>query len=156
VRVSVVHEEIAIRRATRDDVAAIVAMYASSSLHGNEPVDADRTEAFAEIDADPKQMLCVAELGGRVVGTFHLTMLRYLSFGGARAMLVEAVHVQESERNRGIGETMMRFAIDEARRRGCQRVQLTSNKKRTDAHRFYERLGFTRSHEGFKLMLEDV
>ncbi|HEX4512780.1 MAG TPA: hypothetical protein VH054_04565, partial [Polyangiaceae bacterium] len=68
---SVVHEEIAIRRATRDDVAAIVAMYASSSLHGNEPVDADRTEAFAEIDADPKQMLCVAELGGRVVGTFH-------------------------------------------------------------------------------------
>ncbi|HEX4512917.1 MAG TPA: GNAT family N-acetyltransferase, partial [Polyangiaceae bacterium] len=78
------------------------------------------------------------------------------SFGGARAMLVEAVHVQESERNRGIGETMMRFAIDEARRRGCQRVQLTSNKKRTDAHRFYERLGFTRSHEGFKLMLKDV
>ncbi len=149
----VVREEVTIRRARRDDVAAIVAMYASSSLHGHESLDADRTEAFAEIDADPKQLLCVAELAGRVVGTFHLTTLRYLSFGGARAMLIEAVHVLESERNRGIGKTMMRFAIDEARRRGCQRVQLTSNKKRADAHRFYERLGFTRSHEGFKLYL---
>jgi GNAT superfamily N-acetyltransferase len=141
------------RRARREDIPAIVAMYASSSLHGNEPLDADRSEAFAEIDADPKQMLCVASIGDRVVGTFHLTILRYLSFGGARAMLVEAVHVLETERNRGIGAEMMRFAIDEARRRGCQRVQLTSNKKRADAHRFYERLGFTRSHEGFKLML---
>jgi len=148
-----VREEVAIRRATRDDIAAIVAMYASSSLHGHEPIDADRSEAFAEIDADPKQLLCVATAGDRVVGTFHLTTLRYLSFGGARAMLVEAVHVIESERNRGIGAAMMRFAIDEARRRGCQRVQLTSNKKREDAHRFYERLGFARSHEGFKLYL---
>ena len=149
----VVREEVVIRRATRDDIPAIVALYAASSLHGNEPVAADRAEAFAEIDADPKQMLCVATLGGRVVGTFHLTELRYLSFGGARAMLVEAVHVLDSERNRGIGETMMRYAIDEARRRRCQRIQLTSNKKRADAHRFYERLGFVRSHEGFKLYL---
>jgi len=153
VRVPVVREEIIIRRATRDDIPAIVAMYASSSLHGDEPLDADRSEAFAEIDSDPKQMLCVAALGERVVGTFHLTTLRYLSFGGARAMLVEAVHVLESERSRGIGAEMMRFAIDEARRRGCQRIQLTSNKKRADAHRFYERLGFVRSHEGFKLYL---
>jgi predicted N-acetyltransferase YhbS len=152
-RVPVVREEVTIRRATRDDIAAIAAMYASSSLHGREPLDADRTEAFAEIDADPKQLLCVATLGDRIVGTVHLTTLRYLSFGGARAMLVEAVHVLESERNHGIGATMMRFAIDEARRRGCNRVQLTSNKKRTDAHRFYERLGFTASHEGFKLYL---
>jgi GNAT superfamily N-acetyltransferase len=149
----VVREEVVIRRATRGDVPAIVALYAASSLHGNEPLDADRSAAFAEIDADPKQLLCVATLGDRVVGTFHLTTLRYLSFGGARAMLVEAVHVLETERNRGIGATMMRFAIDEARRRGCQRVQLTSNKKRDAAHRFYERLGFTRSHEGFKLYL---
>ena len=149
----VVREEIAIRRARRDDIPAIVALYAASSLHGHEPLDADRSEAFAEIDADPKQMLCVATLGDRVVGTFHLTQLRHLSFGGARAMLIEAVHVMESERNRGIGETMMRFAIDEARRRGCQRVQLTSNKKRAAAHRFYERLGFVRSHEGLKLYL---
>ena len=148
-----VREGLTIRRATRDDVAAIVAMYSASSLHGNEPLDVDRTEAFDEIDADPKQLLCVAELDGRVVGTFHLTVLRYLSFGGARAMLVEAVHVLETERNGGIGAAMMRFAIDEARRRGCNRVQLTSNKKRLDAHRFYERLGFVASHEGFKLYL---
>ena len=67
--------------------------------------------------------------------------------------LIEAVHVAESERNRGIGATMMRTAIEEARRRGCTRVQLTSNKQRKDAHRFYERLGFVASHEGFKLWL---
>ena len=145
--------EVTIRGATRDDVPAIVSLYAASSLHGDEPLDADRSEAFDEISSDPRQMLCVAVLEGRVVGTFHLTVLRYLSFGGAGAMLVEAVHVLASERNRGIGETMMRFAIDEARRRGCQRVQLTSNKKRLDAHRFYTRLGFVASHEGFKLYL---
>jgi GNAT superfamily N-acetyltransferase len=153
VRVPVVQEEVTIRRATRDDIAAIVAMYAAATLHGDEPLDADRSEAFAEIDADPKQMLCVAEHAGHVVGTMHLTQLRYLSFAGARAMLVEAVQVVADAQNRGIGTTMMRFAIDEARRRKCQRIQLTSNKKRKDAHRFYERLGFIASHEGFKLYL---
>jgi predicted N-acetyltransferase YhbS len=142
-----------IRRATRDDVPAIVALYAASSLHGREPLDADRSDAFAEIDADDKQLLVVAELDGEVVGTLHLTTLRYLSFGGARAMLVEAVHVRQAVRNRGIGAALMRFAIDEARKRGCNRVQLTSNKARKDAHRFYERLGFVASHDGFKLFL---
>ena len=135
-----------IRRATRDDVASIVALYDSH----NEPPAAD---AFAEIDADPKQLLCVAEIDGAIVGTMHLTTLRYLSFGGARAMLVEAVFVREAARGRGIGTAMIRFAIDEARKRGCNRVQLTSNKARKDAHRFYERLGFVASHEGFKLYL---
>jgi len=140
-----------IRRAARGDVDAIVALYAAASMHGDEPQSADRSDAFAEIDADPKQLLCVAEIDGRVVGTMHLTVLRHLSFGGARAMLVEAVHVDARDRNRGIGGALMRYAIDEAKKRGCNRVQLTSNKKRKDAHRFYERLGFVASHEGFKL-----
>ncbi len=135
-----------IRRATREDVASIVALYDG---HNGPPAP----DAFDEIDADPKQLLCVAELDGAIVGTMHLTTLRYLSFGGARAMLVEAVFVRENARGRGIGAAMMRFAIDEARRRGCNRVQLTSNKARKDAHRFYERLGFVASHEGFKLYL---
>jgi GNAT superfamily N-acetyltransferase len=135
-----------IRRATKDDVPSIVALYD----HHNEPPAPD---AFAEIDADPKQLLCVAEIEGRVVGTMHLSTLRYLSFGGARSMLVEAVFVRDTERGHGIGAAMMRFAIDEARKRGCNRVQLTSNKARKDAHRFYERLGFVASHEGFKFYL---
>ncbi len=111
------------------------------------------TRAFDEIDGDPRQLLWVAEADGRVIGTLQITFLRYLSYGGASAALVESVHVAASERDRGVGSTMMRAAIDEARRRGCNRVQLTSNKARTSAHRFYERLGFARSHEGFKLFL---
>ncbi len=144
----------AIQRATEDDVAAIVALYESDSLNaGREPSRADRSEAFAEISTDPREMLMVAERDGRVIGTFQITFLRYLTYGGARVALVEAVHVAASERSRGLGAEMMRFAIDEARRRGCNRVQLTSNKARKDAHRFYERLGFVASHEGFKLFL---
>ncbi len=143
-----------IRRATKDDLASIVALYEADALHaGREPSRADRSEAFAEISSDPREMLMVAEEGGRVIGTFQLTFLRYLTYGGARVALIEAVHVAASERNRGVGAAMMRFAIDEAKKRGCNRVQLTSNKARKDAHRFYERLGFVTSHEGFKLFL---
>ena len=98
-------------------------------------------------------MLIVAEENDRVIGTLQLTFLRYLLYGGARVALVESVQVAASERSRGVGAAMMRFAIDEARRRGCHRVQLTSNEARKDAHRFYERLGFVASHEGFKLYL---
>jgi len=143
-----------IRRAERDDVEAIVAMYAADYLHaGREPKTGDWAGAFEEIARDSREMLVVAEEGERVIGTLQITWLRYLTYGGARVALVEAVHVAASERNRGVGAAMMRFAIDEAARRGCHRVQLTSNKQRKDAHRFYERLGFTASHEGFKLFL---
>ena len=145
---------LAIRRARREDLDAIVALYAADSLHaGREPVTGDWAGAFQEIAADPRELLLVGEESGRVVGTLQMTFLRYLTYGGARVALVEAVHVAASERSRGVGAAMMRFAIDEAKKRGCHRVQLTSNKARSDAHRFYERLGFTRSHEGFKLFL---
>jgi GNAT superfamily N-acetyltransferase len=152
--------KLVVRRAAREDLAAILAFYAEDELHGarERALDASQRmklaeEAWAEIATDPREMSCVAELDGRVVGTFQMTFLRYLTYGGARVALVEAVHVDARERSRGIGEAMMRHAIDEARRRGCHRVQLTSNKVRTRAHRFYERLGFVSSHEGFKLVL---
>ncbi len=109
--------------------------------------------AFGEITRDSRELLCVAEEHGRVVGTLHISFLRYLSYGGARVALIEAVHVAARERSRGIGEEMMNFAVDESRRRGCNRVQLTSNKLRARAHAFYERLGFTATHEGFKKFL---
>lgn len=149
-----------VRRATRDDLATILAFYADDELHGTRESRIDASErlklaeaAFDEISKDPREMLCVAERDGHVVGTLQITFLRHLTYGGARVALVEAVHVDARERSQGIGAEMMRFAIDEARRRGCHRVQLTSNKKRTRAHRFYERLGFVQSHEGFKLYL---
>ena len=110
-------------------------------------------DAFDAIAADPNGALYLAQLGDRAVGTFQLLVLRHLAHRGGRVALVESVHVASDVRRRGIGEAMMRFAIEEARRRGCHRMQLTSNKRRADAHRFYLRLGFAASHEGFKLPL---
>ncbi len=149
----------AIRLATRDDVPAVLALLADDAQathperHGVPGDLAPYLEAFDAIASDPDQSLYVAELGGRVVGTFQLMVLRHLANRGGRVAQVESVHVHSSVRRRGIGEAMMRFAMDEARRRGCIRVQLTSNRRRTDAHRFYERLGFAQSHVGFKIPL---
>lgn len=147
------------RRATRDDVPAIVAIYrqdylgAGREFPGDEALP-DYLAAFDEIAADPERgALYVADLDGRVVGTMRLTILRHLTHRGARVAQIEAVHVVEEMRGRGHGAAMMRFVLDEARHRGCRRAQLTSNKSRTDAHRFYARLGFVASHEGMKLVL---
>jgi GNAT superfamily N-acetyltransferase len=110
-------------------------------------------EAFATIDADPRQLLAVAERDGAIVGTMQLTFLPGLSRRGATRALVEAVRVAAPLRSAGIGGRMMRWAVEEARRRGCAMVQLTSDRRRTDAHRFYDRLGFDASHVGFKMPL---
>lgn len=148
-----------IRRARREDVAAILELLvdddkATHLERGAAVTDlAPYVEAFDDIDREPDGGLFVAEVDGVVVGTFQLLVLRHLANRGARVAQVESVHVRSSLRGRGIGTAMMRFAVDEARRRGCRRVQLTSNKKRTEAHRFYGRLGFTTSHEGFRLSL---
>ena len=111
-------------------------------------------ETFSAIDRDPSHELVVAELAGEVVGTLQLTVLPYLhADGGCYIAQVEAVHVAATRRGGGIGEQMMGWAIDRAKERRCLRVQLTSQKARRDAHRFYARLGFTASHEGMKLYL---
>ena len=88
----------------------------------------------------------VAEVSGKIVGTFHLTFLIYLAGAGREDCQIEAVHVDAAWRNHGLGTKMMDWAIDAAKRRGCRRLQLTTNKNRKDAHRFYERLGFSLSH----------
>lgn len=110
-------------------------------------------DAFEAMDRDPDNTLLVAEQDGRVVGTFQLTIIQHLMYRGGRIAQIEAVRVDAPLRGQGIGESMMRWAIEEARKRGCVRVQLTSNKQRLAAHRFYARLGFAASHEGFKLFL---
>ena len=146
-----------LRRATAADVPAIVALLAADQLgatrDGGEDL-APYERAFAALDADPAQLLAVAAApGGAVVGTFQLTIIPGLARRGASRAQIEAVRVRADHRDRGLGGAMMAWAIGEARRRGCALVQLTTDKRRADAHRFYERLGFTASHEGLKLML---
>jgi GNAT superfamily N-acetyltransferase len=151
------------RRARRDDVPAIVGLLADDVIGaGREagPVDASgeagevyRT-AFDAVDADPNQLLLVAEDDGRVVGTLQLTFIPGLSRSGAWRAQIEAVRVASAERGSGLGGRMVGHAIDEARRRGCRLVQLTTDRRRTGAHAFYERLGFESTHLGMKLMVE--
>jgi GNAT superfamily N-acetyltransferase len=142
-----------LRRATAADVPAIAGLLA------DDPVGAAREDttaledylrAFEAVDADPAHLLVVAELGGRVAGTLQLTVLPGLARRGALRAQLEAVHVSAGHRGRGLGRAMVGWAVEEARRRGCALVQLTSNRSRTDAHRFYAGLGFTASHVGFK------
>lgn len=146
------------RNATPDDLRFIIELIVEDSVitTGDDPADANTppyTDALAAIDADPNNEMIIAEENGVPVGCFQLTYLPGLMRRGMWRGMIEVVHVAEAHRNRGLGGEMMRWAIDRCRQRGCAMVQLTSNKKRTDAHRFYERLGFLKSHEGFKLYL---
>ncbi|QBJ91366.1 GNAT family N-acetyltransferase [Streptomyces seoulensis] len=145
-----------IRPATPDDIPAIVALLADDPLGAQRESPDDLTPylaAFERLDTDPNQHLVVAVRAGRVIGTLQLTIIPGLSRQGATRSLIEAVRIHADERGSGLGGELIQWAVDTSRRLGCQLVQLTSDKKRTDAHRFYERLGFTASHEGFKLSL---
>ena len=146
-----------LRRATADDVAAIVALLAADQLGATRDGDADLRPyqaAFDQIDADPAQLLLVAATADdQPVATMQLTVIPGMARRGSLRAQIEAVRVDGAHRGNGLGAAMFAWAIDEARRRGCALVQLTSDKSRTDAHRFYDRLGFTRSHDGFKLAL---
>ena len=147
------------RRATESDLPFMVALIAEDDV-SDVPVDngADAMapayrDALAAIDADPYQELYVVELNGERIGTFQLTFLPGIMRRGMWRGLVESVHIAPAHRNRGYGRQMMRWAVERCHAKGCGMVQLTSNKKRVDAHRFYRTLGFDQSHEGFKLFL---
>jgi GNAT superfamily N-acetyltransferase len=148
-----------IREALEEDIEGIAAALADDTVggHGNTTDEAARSgylAAFARIKASPNDRLYVAELDGEVVGTFQTTLITVMNRHGRPDMAIEAVHVRAGMRGRGVGAAMMRFAIGEAERAGAGLAQLTSNAKRTDAHRFYERLGFVKSHFGFKMNLK--
>jgi GNAT superfamily N-acetyltransferase len=148
--------ELVMRRAIEADVPTIVALLADDELGAKrESLDDIKPylAAFTAIDADPHQLLVAAELDGEIAGTLQLTFIRGLSHRGAIRAQIEAVRIAASLRGRGYGTTLIEWAIEEARRRNCYLVQLTSNNSRLDAHRFYTRLGFTQSHAGFKLQL---
>lgn len=146
------------RNATPADLPFIIALIVEDSViqTNDDPADAahsDYVDALAEITNDPNEEMIVVEDDGTPVGCFQLSYLPGLMRRGMKRGQIEVVHVAESHRNRGIGGDMMRWAIERCRENGCLMVQLTSNKKRLDAHRFYERLGFLKSHEGFKYYL---
>ncbi|MCX5091440.1 GNAT family N-acetyltransferase [Streptomyces sp. NBC_00365] len=144
------------RPATSGDVPAIVAMLADDPLGAQRESPDDLTPyltALERLSADPNQHLVVAVREGRVVGTLQLTVIPGLSRKGSTRSLIEGVRIHSDERGSGLGTLFIEWAIEESRRQGCQLVELTSDATRTDAHRFYERLGFTASHVGFKLAL---
>lgn len=150
---------VVLRRARAEDVPAIVGLLAADQLGTardsvRSPEDlACYQRAFRVIDGDPAHTLVVAESGPDIVGTMQLSFIPGLARRGALRAQIEAVRVADAWRGRGLGAAMMAWAIGEARQRGCALVQLTSDKSRRSAHRFYERLGFVASHEGMKLAL---
>jgi len=147
------------REATSDDLPAIVALLAddeNGALREDArlPLDPGYVTAFDAIAALPNQELIVAEQGGRIVGTMQLSYLPGLSFRGRWRGQIEAVRIASALRGHGLGTVMIEWAVERCRARGCKMVQLTSKRTRLDAHRFYERMGWDKSHSGFKLMLD--
>jgi GNAT superfamily N-acetyltransferase len=142
-----------IRTATREDLPAIVRLLAQLN-EGVPPAPTDgHRAAFEAAAADTRQRLLVVEQDGAVVGTAVLIVVPNLGRGGLPYALIENVVVDERVRGRGYGAQLLRYIVDEARRAGCYKVALTSRKHRKDAHRFYERLGFTAASEGFRYSL---
>ncbi|MFF1419291.1 GNAT family N-acetyltransferase [Streptomyces sp. NPDC058280] len=148
--------DLEIRPAAPDDIPAIVAMLADDPLGAERESPDDLTPytaAYERLARDPNQHVMVAVRDSRVVGTLQLTIIPGLSRRGATRSVIEGVRIHADERGSGLGSRFIEWAVDESRSRGCQLVQLTSDASRSDAHRFYERLGFTASHVGFKLQL---
>ncbi|WP_406021794.1 GNAT family N-acetyltransferase [Nocardioides sp. NBC_00850] len=156
---------VALRRAVAEDVPGIVELLADDLLGATRDGPADGAgerdlqryfQAFEAIDADSAHLLLVGEeLGasGQLAATMQLSFIPGLARRGALRAQIEAVRVHADWRGSGLGRAVFGWAIDEARRRGCELVQLTSDKQRGRAHRFYSELGFNASHEGFKLVL---
>jgi GNAT superfamily N-acetyltransferase len=146
--------DVIFRAATEADLPAIVALLADDLIGaGREGESGTYLTAFREVDADPRNELVVADIDGEVAGTLQLTFIPGVSRMGAERTQIEAVRIAAAHRGRGLGREMIAWAIGRARERGCGLVQLTSDKRRTDAIRFYESLGFAPTHEGMKLPL---
>ena len=146
------------RRARSDDLPAIVTLLADDVIgrdreSAGEGLDPSYVDAFAAIDRDPNQLLAVAERAGQVIGVLQLSFIPGLTRRGMWRGQIEGVRVAAAERGRGTGRSMLDWAVGECRTRGCGLVQLTSDKRRAEAHAFYRSLGFQATHEGYKLAL---
>ena len=152
-------EDIVMRRAGRSDLPGIVRLLADDPLGAKreryaDPLPASYLDAFAAIERDPNQELWVACAGDALVGVLQVTFIPYLTYQGGWRALIEGVRIARDFRSRGVGRMLLEWAIGRARERGCHMVQLTTDKARPDALRFYQRLGFVASHEGLKLFLD--
>jgi GNAT superfamily N-acetyltransferase len=147
---------VSFRRASPADLPAIVDLLHDDALGSTRETAAlePYERAFAEIDEDPRHLLLVGELDGDVVACLQATVLPCLTHGGRRRAQLEGVRVAAGQRGGGVGASMLRWTIDWAREQGCGVVQLTTDKGRPDALRFYEGLGFVATHEGCKLPLD--
>lgn len=146
------------RQAVIDDLPYIVDMLSDDPLGAQRerfevPLPDSYFAAFEAIDKNPLNELIVATVNGSVIGVLQLTFIPNISYQGGWRALIEGVRVSADYRSHGIGRKLFEHAISRAKERGCHMVQLTMDKKRTDAHRFYQSLGFVASHEGFKLHL---
>jgi ribosomal protein S18 acetylase RimI-like enzyme len=150
--------ELVFRMATQEDLPDIVRMLADDKLGAtrekySEDLSANYRKAFDSIAADSNQELTVVEMNGHIVATFQLTFIQYLTHHGGRRAQIEAVRTDANYRGQGIGEKVFDYIINRAREQGCVLVQLTTDKQRPDAFRFYEKIGFMATHEGMKLKL---
>ncbi|MDB5612538.1 MAG: family N-acetyltransferase [Devosia sp.] len=153
--------ELSFRDATPTDIKTMLQLSHAGDAHGSDtpPLDPASLDdpryraSFDEITSDPNHRLIVAERDGEVVGTLQISFIPGLPNFGMKRGTLENVHVRADQRGSGLGTELIFWAIERCREAGSGVVQLTSNKVRLDAHRFYEKLGFTKSHEGFKLKL---
>ncbi|MBM7071991.1 GNAT family N-acetyltransferase [Shewanella sp. 202IG2-18] len=146
------------RQAQHKDIETLISMLADDELGRQRedlstPLNQKYLDVFAAIDADPNNELLVVEQNETLMGMLQLTFIPYLTHIGTWRCLIEGVRIHADFRGQGMGEKMFEYAINRARQRNCRLVQLTSDKQRPDAIRFYEKLGFKASHEGFKLSL---
>lgn len=146
------------RRAELADLPAIVALLADDELGKSRedagiPLHSRYVDAFRAVDEDPNQLLAVAVSEEKIVGTLQISFIPGISRMGAWRGQIEGVRIAAAHRGLGIGQKIFQWAIEECRMRGCSLVQLTTDKLRPDAHKFYERLGFVGSHYGYKLDL---
>lgn len=148
------------RPAVRADLEGIVGMLADDKLGRSRenpdlPLEASYVEAFLAISLDPYNDLIVAERNGKLAGVLQLTFVPSITYRGSWRAMIEGVRVAASMRGSGVGKELIRHAIGLAEEKGCRIVQLTTDKSRPDALRFYENLGFSPTHEGMKLRLEN-
>jgi len=154
-----IEEKVVFRIARRDDVPVIVRLLADDDLGSQRekyisPLPDEYYTAFEHVHNDPNHELIVTETNGEVLGTLHLIFLPSLSYLGGLGAQIESVRVDRKYQNKGVGSQMVRWAMQRAKDRGAHIVQLTTHTSRSDAHRFYERLGFKKSHVGMKLSLK--
>ncbi len=146
------------RKARESDVPALVNLLVDDALgatreDASTPLNSRYTDAFHHIEKDPNNELTVVENDGELIGMLQLTFIPYLTHTGSWRCLIEGVRIHKRYRGQGLGTEFINWAINRAKQRKCGIVQLTSDKQRPDALRFYQSLGFEASHEGFKLKL---